>query len=157
MPAGASMRHLLLTAASTVLLIAQVGASQARSYDCLVTAFFHDDRYPLSDDRAGLNKAMTVKILDAGAEIVVDTQVPGELLESRSIEVTERTADKVVANWQYEDYYKHALTLQAPANLDTDEAVTGTLTYRTYETDHSWTLRCAKVAVGQPSNPGAGR
>ena len=102
----------------------------------------------MSEEWAELYRTMSISIRDAGNEVVVDTQVAGGLLESLSIEVTERTVDTVVADWLYEDYYRQALTLRARENLDTAEEVTGTLIYRTYETNHAWELRCAKVAIG---------
>jgi hypothetical protein len=145
---GDAVRHLLLVAVWTLLLATQVGAAGPRSYDCVVTDFFHDDRYPLSDDWAELYRTMSISIRDAGNEVVVDTQVPGDRVESRSIEVTERTVDTVVASSVYEHYYRSAVTLRAPESLDTDDEVMGTLVYRTYETNHTWELRCETDAIG---------
>jgi hypothetical protein len=53
--------------------------------------------------------------------------------------------DTVVADSVSRVYYQHAVTLQAPESLDTAEAVTGILVYRSYEIDHTWNLECRAV------------
>jgi hypothetical protein len=143
------MRHLLLAAAAICVVLPtladEFAAADPRSYDCTITDFFHDDRYPPSDEWAERLRAMSVSIIDADHEVIVDTQVPGDPLERRSIPVTKRTVDTVVADSVSRVYYQHAVTLQAPESLDTAEAVTGILVYRSYEIDHTWNLECRAV------------
>jgi hypothetical protein len=140
----------LVTAAILVVLPTHADEfvpDNPRSYDCTVAGFFHDDRYPLEDEWAERFGAMSISIIDAGNEVVVHTQVPGDVLESRSIPVTERTVDTVVADSVSHVYYQFAVTLRAPESLDVAGTVTGTLVSRSYETDHTWDLQC-RAAIG---------
>lgn len=117
-------------------------ALEPQSYICTVTKFLDDSRYPADDELIASLTAMAISIVDAGDRIVIETTVPGSAMDNSQLPVTERTADKVVAESPAVDEYgEHSVTLE-----QTDAAVTGTLIYRTYETDHKWWFGCEAMA-----------
>ena len=113
-------------------------ALEPQAYTCTVTKFLDDSRYPANEEAIATLTAMTIAIVDAGVHLTVETTLPGEEMRSSTLPVTERTADKVVAESpDVDEYGEHSVTLE-----QIDAAVTGALIYRTYETDHRWWFGC---------------
>jgi hypothetical protein len=113
-------------------------ALEPQAYTCTVTKFLDDSRYPADEEAIATLTAMTIAVVDAGDDIVVETMLPGEATNSAQLPVTERTANKVAAESpEVDEYGEHSVTLE-----QTDAAFTGALVYRTYETDHRWWFGC---------------
>jgi hypothetical protein len=113
-------------------------ALEPQAYSCTVTEFLDDSRYPADEAAIAQFAAMTISLVDTGESIVVETTLSGEAMDSSSLPVVERTADRVVAEVRGPDEYgQHTLTLEQTA-----ADITGTLVYRTYETDHRWWFGC---------------
>jgi hypothetical protein len=116
-------------------------ALEPQAYTCTVTKFLDDSRYPADEEANATLTAMTIAIVDAGDHLVVETTLPGEAMNSSTLPVTERAANKVVAEGpDVDEYGEHSVTLE-----QTGAAVTGALVYRTYETDHRWWFGCEAV------------
>jgi hypothetical protein len=130
-------------------------AIEPRAYTCAVSDFLDDSRYPPGAEAIAINRAMAIELLDTGDRIVVMTTRSDSDAESSELPVTKRTADTVVAEIRWDEYSGHSITLEAAQGTETGTLVTGSLIYRTYETDHRWRFACSALehAGGRVTEP----